>query len=229
MPESTGTSFSLSISEEQLAANRANAALSTGPRTPEGKARSSQNARKHGFTASNFGILAMADLDEIERLKQDLIAAHQPANNQELFALEQIAIAQQSLRRAARMEAGLFMACMHRAHVTSDSTARTTDELTGDSDLTRQQHRNFRLAEGLHKMSRDSNAWSQFLRYQAQAQRKYRFAVQEFENLVMQRDELYNEELQNEPIFDAEVEENEITSAGPETDPFSIGKMAAGL
>src|SRR5579864_814594 len=42
------------ISEEQLAANRANAAKSTGPRTPEGKARSARNSRAHGFTASTF-------------------------------------------------------------------------------------------------------------------------------------------------------------------------------
>ena len=202
MPDSSATNFTSLISEKQLAANRANAALSTGPRTPEGKARSSQNARKHGFTASNFGILAMEDLDEIENLKQDLIEAHQPVNNQELFALEQIAIAQQSLRRAARMEAGLFMACMHRAHVSADSAAHTTDKLTGDSDVTLQQHRNFRLAEGLHKMSRDSNAWTQFLRYQTQAQRKYTFAVEAFEKLVRQRPYSPDEEVQNEPIFD---------------------------
>ena len=39
------------ISDKKLAANRANAAQSTGPRFPEGKARSAQNSRKHGFTA----------------------------------------------------------------------------------------------------------------------------------------------------------------------------------
>ncbi|GEM_PF-2524684 len=40
----------------KLAANRANARLSTGPRTPEGKARSSQNATTWGFTAALRGM-----------------------------------------------------------------------------------------------------------------------------------------------------------------------------
>ena len=33
----------------QILANRANARRSTGPRTPQGKARSSQNNRRYGF------------------------------------------------------------------------------------------------------------------------------------------------------------------------------------
>src|ERR1700751_630376 len=40
-----------SVSAAKLAANRRNAQRSTGPRTPEGKAHSSQNSRKHGFIA----------------------------------------------------------------------------------------------------------------------------------------------------------------------------------
>ena len=43
-------------SEARQTANAANARLSTGPSTEEGKARSSQNARTHGLTAARLVI-----------------------------------------------------------------------------------------------------------------------------------------------------------------------------
>src|ERR1039457_1424270 len=84
------------VSPEQLAANRVNAAKSAGPRTPQGKARSAQNARKHGFTASTFAVVRLQDLQEVPHLKDALLAVFQPVNSQELFALERIALAQPS-------------------------------------------------------------------------------------------------------------------------------------
>src|ERR1700692_4530513 len=109
------------ISEKQHAANRANAAKSTGPRTPEGKARSACNARTHGFTASSFAVVRLEDLDEIARLKQDIVAIYQPVNSQELFALEHMAILQQTMLRAARLESGFFTRCLETALNHDDS------------------------------------------------------------------------------------------------------------
>jgi len=42
--------------DAQILANRENARLSTGPRTPEGKARAARNSRSHGLTAETLSI-----------------------------------------------------------------------------------------------------------------------------------------------------------------------------
>ena len=58
-------------SEARQSANADNARLSTGPRTDEGKARSSQNARKHGLTAAQF-VIAAEDRQEFDELLAQL-------------------------------------------------------------------------------------------------------------------------------------------------------------
>src|SRR5271157_537283 len=89
MPSSSRRVIPMShtVSPDQLAANRANADRSTGPTTPEGKLRSSQNARKHGFTATSFAVVRLEDLNEVAALREDLIETYHPVNSQELFAL----------------------------------------------------------------------------------------------------------------------------------------------
>jgi len=53
------------LSPKQLAANRANASRTTGPRSPESNARSAQNSRKHGFTATTFAVVRLEEIDEV--------------------------------------------------------------------------------------------------------------------------------------------------------------------
>jgi hypothetical protein len=202
------------ISDKRLAANRANAAQSTGPRTPEGKSRSAQNARKHGFTASTFAVVRLEELDEVANLKADLIAVYRPINPQELYAIERIALAQQAMLRAARLEAGLFTSCLNEA---LDSSGHPmipmSQELIGDGDIetTRAQNRNYALAEGFQRMAKAANSFSLLLRYQAQSERLYRRAIEDLERLQALR-----ANLPNEPTNDPQLEPNELTSM-PET------------
>src|ERR1035437_5739154 len=181
------------VSPDQLAANRANAAKSTGPRSPEGKTHSAQNARKHGFTGSTFAVVRLEDLQEVAHLKDDLVAFYQPVNSQELFAVDRIALAQHALLRSF----GEPMVLMN-------------EELAGNGDIeiTRAQNRNYLLGEGFHRMASKSNGWSLCLRYQAQAERHGApsgpRAVEEFERLKALRGEL-----PNEAIFEAQPEQNE--------------------
>ena len=211
------------ISDEQLAANRANAAMSTGPRTPEGKARSACNSRSHGFTASTFAVVRLEDLNEVAHLKADLTAVYQPVNSQELFALERMALTQQAMLRAARLESGLFTTCLDVA-LNHDGTPFTpmSPELAGNGNIniTNAQNRNYALADGFHRIVRQANSWSLFLRYQAQAERHYRRAVEEFDRLKSLRPEL-----PNEAILEVQPKEKEPTYAPPD-EPISAPQPA---
>ncbi len=206
------------VSPNRLAANRANARLSTGPRTPEGKARSAQNARKHGFTASDYAVVRLDELDEVARLKDDLMAVYQPVNSQETFAIERIALAQHTMLRAYRLESGLFTTSLDHA-LTRDGQLffPLSPELTADIEVTRAQNRNFALAFGFHAMAAQANTWSLLLRYQVQAERNYRRAIEEFERLKALREHL-PPELPNEPISGSNpVETTELPA--PKTNP----------
>src|ERR1017187_2378230 len=135
-------------SPEQLAANRANAAKSTGPRSPEGKTRSAQNARKHGFTAEAYTVVRFEDLQDLANLKDDLIDFYQPVNSQELFAIERLALAQQAILRIARLEAGLFTSCLNEACGLTDIPRIQIDPiLVADTEAARVQNRNFGIGD----------------------------------------------------------------------------------
>jgi hypothetical protein len=199
-------------SPNRLAANRANAARSTGPRSLEGKARSSQNARKHTFTPKNYAVIRLEPTDILVNLRADLVACYQPVNSQELFALERIALAQLSLLRSAALENGLFTACLNETISPEGMPQIFPNEvLTGDLEVTRAHNRNFCLAEGFTQRTRNPNAWTFFLRYQAQSERLYRRAVEDFERVKKLRAELPNEPLNepgNEPTAPSQPEEN---------------------
>jgi hypothetical protein len=94
-------------SQSQLDANRNNALLSTGPRTPEGKAASSRNALKHGLLARD-AVLLEEDKPAFLQLLATFQAAHQPVGPLEEFLVCQMAAAQWRLARVNRIETGLI-------------------------------------------------------------------------------------------------------------------------
>ncbi len=107
-----------------------------------------------------------------------------------------MALAQQAILRGARLESGLFTTCLNE---TLDSNWEPrfpmNGILEGDGDITvtQAQNRNYLLGEGFDRIAQKSNSWSLCLRYQAQAERQYRRAVEEFERLKKLRPELPNE------------------------------------
>ena len=92
----------MSLSRDE--SNAANAQHSTGPRTPEGKARSSQNARTHGLSARDL-VIVDQDLDEFHDLQASLLDDLQPQGALEHDLFDQLLHASWNLRRVRRLEA----------------------------------------------------------------------------------------------------------------------------
>jgi len=93
-------------SQRRLEANQANARLSTGPQTPEGKARSSQNARKHGLSAREV-VIAPDEREEFEEFLEAYQTDLQPQGMTEQGLFNQLVLAAWNLQRISRLEAGL--------------------------------------------------------------------------------------------------------------------------
>ena len=87
----------------QTIANRLNAALSTGPRTPEGKARMAANPLKHGLTSKRV-LVPGESPEEFDAMKDGLISDWQPVGAQEHQLVTEIAEQYWRLQRARNME-----------------------------------------------------------------------------------------------------------------------------
>jgi hypothetical protein len=97
--------------EKQIAANRANAKRSTGPKTAAGRSRSSRNAVRHGLSGPLHLDFAMSEkADAIARL-----LAGVGANDEQLTSTMEVAHAHVDLLRIRRVRAelmaGIDVAC----------------------------------------------------------------------------------------------------------------------
>jgi hypothetical protein len=88
----------------QAMANRRNAMKSTGPRTPEGKASSSQNRLAHGLCSSTLLIRGESQA-EFDALLAEVRDAYRPATPEEQMLTDQLSESQWRLNRARRVEA----------------------------------------------------------------------------------------------------------------------------
>ncbi len=99
----------MATSPAQLAANTANAQHSTGPRTLEGKIRSSQNASKHGLTSRDVIIAPdSGEREEFDDLLAQFHADIQPQGAVQQTLFDQLVASAWNLRRVRRMEAELW-------------------------------------------------------------------------------------------------------------------------
>jgi hypothetical protein len=117
----------MSSAARQLA-KESNARLSTGPSTPEGKARSSQNARKHGLTSAHL-VIAPEERAEFEQFLTELETEIRPQGPLQQILFDQLAASAWNLRRVCGMELELT------------AQIKTSTDLLNNPDLTAQLDR----------------------------------------------------------------------------------------
>ena len=93
------------VSKARAEASRRNGAKSRGPKTLEGKARSSRNALKHGLRAHKHIVLPQEDAAEFAEFHAALMKDLAPVGALQTVLARRIAIAAWRLARADRLEA----------------------------------------------------------------------------------------------------------------------------
>jgi hypothetical protein len=95
--------YKMSASAAQLAANRLNAQLSSGPVTEIGKEIVSRNATKHGLTGA-FRVLASESQKEFDQLLSSFLRSEDPAGEDEIAMVHQMVECVWLSRRSVRMQ-----------------------------------------------------------------------------------------------------------------------------
>ncbi len=139
----------MKTSDKQIAANRKNAAKSTGPVTDAGKQIASRNALKHGLLAREVIITdgeGAEDTAEFEALLADFQAHYDPQGPMEAILVEKIAVAHWRLRRAHRHETGLIRSNLdeltrnyyQKKNIIGESLHKTDEQVDAEIDQARE-------------------------------------------------------------------------------------------
>ncbi len=101
------------LTDAQLASNRANAQLSTGPKTEEGKARFSQNATRHGLYSTKL-LLPHEDAQTLATLRRSYEHRLRPTDELEQSCVEEMVASTWKQQRLAAYETSLQQAAAER-------------------------------------------------------------------------------------------------------------------
>jgi len=162
---------------KQTEANRENAQRSTGPRTPEGKSKSSKNALKHGLTAAQL-VLPTESPEEYDEHAAQLRDEHDPSTPTEHLLVDQLITASWRLRRARIIETTYYQ-------------QRATELARYPDDPPHMITTIFRLC---------SETLDSLARREARIERSFYRALHELQRLKKERQKEPNKKVQNKPI-----------------------------
>ena len=183
--------------ELQKTANQRNALMSTGPRSLAGKARSSQNAIRHGMTAQQK-LIPGEDPAEFAALRQSMFDSLRPAGVLENQLVERAASLMWRLRRVPSFEVALFQWMAHYQEQLYDfgkdaidrpDVDRRNDTETAAPDLNNGFDDGLKVGRMFEALL-SSDLTSKLTRYETGMQRQLGMTLGELRKLHGARDEL---------------------------------------
>lgn len=147
-------------SNRKIKSNRLNATKSTGPRTPEGKARSSQNRRTHGLLSEAIAIEG-ENPARFNEIHQSLIAELQPQTPVEHILVENLAVYRWRTMRVWVLE-----------------NAAVSHEIRRQSGQTEAETRPTRAALAYRALTDETRWLDVFSRYEARFDRQFSRSLQ---------------------------------------------------
>jgi hypothetical protein len=152
----------------QINANRTNAQKSTGPKTPEGKARSRRNGLQHGLTAKTC-MFVDEDPEALLELVEEIREKFNPQDTDEDFLIERMAKARFKYNRIMPIEAAIFNLRL--------SVDQAPKEITEAHGLNGQR------AWAYMRDANGGNSLSKLARYETSLLREYDRSRQQLEKL----------------------------------------------
>jgi len=130
--------------KKKAAASRTNSKHSTGPKTPEGKAKCSLNALRHGLYASTL-ILPEESKEHFDQIRGYLQFLHQPEGPYEQDLVHQLAIIEWKRLRAELIEGSIM-----QEHADEPASAYLPEYNTVSRIQTRLRRDRFKFCQELH-------------------------------------------------------------------------------
>lgn len=168
------------VSDAKLAANRANAAHSTGPRTPAGKEASKHNGLLHGLS-SPLAVLPFEDQNEYNELAASFSEEYAPEGPTEEALLKLMVDSQWKLRRLEKLEQHVFA-------------------LTIEQDAGAHDDPFAAMAATLLAPGKGQNALALLARYQGTLNRQFLQALKQLKKIQFERGEDYCDRLKREAL-----------------------------
>jgi hypothetical protein len=149
-------------SELKSATSRANGAKSHGPKTAEGKEKSSHNATTHGFTSKKTIVLACENPARFQEMLADYAETYRPGCPVEKDLVDEMVACRWRILRLRMMETALMDSEMEREVPESETSAdtgyrmafafrRLVDESRAISLVSRHESRLHRIHERSHR------------------------------------------------------------------------------